>query len=466
MLLTITTTHDPATDLGYLLEKHPARAQTFPLAHGRAHVFFPEARPERCTAALLLDLDPIELTRNARRARGGDTLLSHYVNDRPYVASSFLSVAIAQVLGSALGGRSRERPELAASAIPLEATIAALPCRGGETLLRRLFEPLGYEVEHRRLPLDETFPEWGESALYTVTLRASCRLSDLLSHLYVLVPVLDDDKHYWVGDDEVDKLLAKGEGWLKAHPEREAIAARYLKRQAHLTRDAIARLQADDDPDPDETAQRDPKTEEVLEQKTTLGAQRIGTVVAVLKEAGARRVVDLGCGEGRLVRALAEDPFFERIVGVEVSLRALDIARDRLRLDRLAPAKRARLELLHGSLVYRDARLAGYDAACAIEVIEHIDPSRLDAFAHALFEHARPRLVVVTTPNREHNVRFDRLGARGLRHPDHRFEWTRAELESWARPTATRFGYDVRFLPVGPDDSEVGPPTQLAAFTR
>src|SRR5262245_42602603 len=229
MLLTITTTHPPATDLGYLLHKNPNGSQSFDLSFGRAHVFYPEAGPDRCTAALLLDVDPVGLVRNRRGPAGEGHLLEPYVNDRPYVASSFLCVAIAQVFGTALAGRSKDRPDLAERPLPLEARLAVLPCRGGEGFLRRLFEPLGYTVTAQRHPLDEAFAAWGESPYFTIGLQARCRLADLLSHLYVLVPVLDNDKHYWVNDAEVDKLLRHGEGWLATHPERDQIANRYLK---------------------------------------------------------------------------------------------------------------------------------------------------------------------------------------------------------------------------------------------
>src|SRR6266705_2962423 len=163
MLLTITSTCPPATDLGYLLHKNPSRMQSFTLSFGQAHVFYPEVSPERCTAALLLGVDPVGLVRRGGRPAGEGHALEQYVNDRPYVASSFLSVAIAQVFGSALGGRSRERPELVNLPIPLSAHLPALPCRDGESFLRRLFEPLGYVVEATRHALDPAFPEWGDS---------------------------------------------------------------------------------------------------------------------------------------------------------------------------------------------------------------------------------------------------------------------------------------------------------------
>lgn len=179
MLLSITNTHEPATDLGYLLHKSPFRVHSFEQAFGKAHVFYPEATSERCTAALLLEIDPIGLVRNRRGPSGEAHVLEEYVNDRPYAASSFLSVAIARTFGTAMSGKSKERQELADTPLPFEARIAVLPCRGGEPLLRRLFEPLGYEVFATRYPLDPKFPDWGESSYFTVTFKSTIRLSDL-----------------------------------------------------------------------------------------------------------------------------------------------------------------------------------------------------------------------------------------------------------------------------------------------
>lgn len=465
MLLTITTTHQPATDLGYLLHKNPARLHSFELSFGQAHVFYPEARAERCTAALLLDVDPVGLVRN-RRGPGQGGTLDQYVNDRPYVASSFLSVAISRVLGSALGGRSKGRPELAATPIPLHAKISVLPCRGDEGFLHRLFEPLGYQIVAQRHPLDSTFPEWGESAYYTVELSGKVRLHDLLTHIYVLVPVLDNEKHYWVGDDEVEKLLRHGGGWLASHPEKEQIAKRYLKYRRDLANDALARLVAEETPNPDDIAVNHNNEEEAVERGLNLNEQRLNTVLAVLKAANAKRVLDLGCGEGKLLRSLLQEKTFDEIVGVDVSHRALQIAQDRLRLERLPTRQRDRIKLMQGSLTYRDKRLAGFDAAAVVEVIEHLDQPRLASFERVLFEFAKPQTVVLTTPNVQYNVKFETLPAGSFRHKDHRFEWTRAQFHEWSQPIAQKYGYGVRFLPIGPEDQAVGAPTQMAVFER
>lgn len=461
MLLTLTTTRRPATDLGWLLHKRPGKTQVFPLNFGVAHVFWPEVSDERATAALCLELDPIGLVRR----EGGADPLEDYVNDRPYVASSFLAVAIAEVFGTALSGRCTGRPELVDIPLPLEVRLAVLPCRGGERVLRACFEPLGYAVEATFHPLDATRPEWGASPYATVTLRATLPLASCLRHLTVLVPVLDDDKHYWVAEDEVEKLLRRGDGWLSAHPERELIAARYLKHQRRLARAALARL-AEGAPDPDAAAEASDVAEAEVERPLALRDQRIGAVCAALRAAGASRVLDLGCGEGALLRPLLDDAAFTAVAGMDVSPRVLERAAERLHLDRMPERRRARLTLFQGSCVYRDPRLAGYDAAVAMEVIEHLDPWRLEAFARVVLEAARPGTLVLTTPNAEYNVRFPGLPAGRFRHADHRFEWTRAELRAWAEGVAGRFGYAVRFLPVGPEDPAVGAPTQMAIFTR
>ncbi len=465
MLLTITTTHQPATDLGFLLHKNPDRFQSYELSFGQAHVFYPEATVERCQACLMLDVDRVGMVRGKGQAEG---LLDQYVNDRPYVASSFLSVAISQVYGTALQGRCKDRPALATTPLPLEARIDVVPVRGGERFLRGVFEPLGYLVESLRHPLDDRFPEWGESPYFRVTIWKLTTMSDLLTHLYVLIPVFDNAKHYFVGDSELEKLLAKGSGWLANHPEREEITRRYLKHQPGLCREAIARLMHEEQPSEPEEDEKPPtdQFEDVPEKPLSLHDQRIGAVLAAIRASGAKRVLDLGCGEGKLLRELLKDKQFEEVVGMDVSIRTLEIARERLKLDRLPEQQAGRIKLIHGSLIYRDRRLAGFDAAAVVEVVEHLDPPRLSAFERAVFEFARPGTVVLTTPNREYNVKWDNVGAEKLRHSDHRFEWSRQEFRNWAEGVASRHGYSVSFLPVGPVDELVGAPTQMGVFKR
>ncbi|MFJ4807185.1 3' terminal RNA ribose 2'-O-methyltransferase Hen1 [Streptomyces longwoodensis] len=476
MFLTISTTgtpERPATDLGFLLHKHPDRAQAFSTSYGRAHVLYPEADPQHCTAALLLEVDPVALVRRGRgKNRGGapDAALAQYVNDRPYAASSLLAVALSAVFSSAMRGVCAARPERAAEPLPLRIEVPALPARGGPALVRRLFEPLGWTVTAEPVPLDTEFPEWGDSRYVRLVLEsAELTLSAALRHLYVLLPVLDDAKHYWVAPDEVDKLLRAGEGWLPGHPEQKLITSRYLSRRWSLTRQAnerleLVRLAETDDSEVEEIDNAVGEDTETEEKPTPLAVLRREAILTALTESGAARVLDLGCGQGQLVQELLRDVRFTEVVGMDVSVRALTVAARRLKLDRMGERQAARVRLLQGSLAYTDNRLKGYDAAVLSEVVEHLDLPRLPALEYAVFGHARPRTVIVTTPNVEYNVRWESLPAGHVRHGDHRFEWTRAEFRAWAGAVAERHGYDVEFRPVGPDDPEVGPPTQLAVF--
>ncbi|MEU4692156.1 3' terminal RNA ribose 2'-O-methyltransferase Hen1 [Actinoplanes sp. NPDC023714] len=448
MLLTLTTTHRPATDLGYLLVKHPAKVHTFDVPTGTAYVMYPEATEDRCTAALMLDVDPQRL-----RAQRDAFELSQYVNDRPYAASSLLASALAKVFRSALRGASKDRPDLAAVPIPLEIHVPVL--RGTVELVNRLFGPLGWDVTATRIPLE---PEIGGDSRYVdLRLTGELRVADALNHLYVLLPVLDDGKHYWVAPDEIEKLLRSGEGWLAGHPEKVLIARRYLAHRKSYATTALQILAEDEAPATEEEA------ELPVPRRAPLAEQRRDAVLAALEETGAGRVLDLGCGGGALLTALMKQRSFTEIVGADVSSRALEIAARRLRIDRLPDRQRDRIRLIQTALTYRDDRLRGFDAAVLMEVIEHVDLARLPALEMAVFGHARPGAVVVTTPNAEYNVHYE--GLTGMRHSDHRFEWTRAEFAAWAERVAAEHGYTVTIRGVGEEHEATGAPTQLALFT-
>ncbi len=475
MLLTLSTTHVPATDLGYLLHKNPARVHQTSVAGGIAHVFYPEAGEQRCTAALLLEVDPIGLVRGAKGPSTEAFSLGQYVNDRPYAASSLLAVALGKVFASARRGASKERPQLADVPLPLEVRVPALSCGGGVEMAKRFFEPLGWRVHAAPIALDDAFPEWGESRYLDLHLTGTVRVADAINHVYVALPVLDDAKHYWVSTDEIDKLMRAGGGWLATHPERELIIRRYLAHKGSLARQAMVRLAEVDDADPDalddgETCEASghdaADLDAAADKPVPLAVQRHGAVLAALRSAGARRVVDFGCGPGALLPTLLSEPAFTEIVGVDVSHRALEQAARRLRLDRLPERQRARVTLMQSALTYTDKRVQGYDAAVLMEVIEHLDLDRLPALEISVFAHAAPATVIVTTPNVEHNVRYDALVNGRFRHRDHRFEWTRTEFADWACAVAERHGYGVRLLGVGDADPEVGPPTQMAVFTK
>lgn len=451
MLLTVTSKTAPARDLGHLLRKHPDQMQSFSLPFGTAHVFYPRADDAECTAALLLDIDPVGLVRG-RGGAGESGLVDAYVNDRPYAASSFLSVAIARVYGAALGGRSKPE-ELASRELELEAVLS--PVRSPDASWpERLFGPLGYDVKQSAL---------GD---YYSKLRiaGTTTLQRLLAHVYVLVPVMDGDKHYWVGEEEVEKLFRFGADWLNSHPERELITSRYLARAPKLARAAVARLASLDDSAPDTPDSRRAVREEELERPLRLQDRRIAAVMESLRACGAASIADVGCGEGDLLVALVREPQVSRIIGTDVSVRELERAKSRLDRANMLSSKRDSIELFQSSALYADSRLQNLDAITLLEVIEHIDEPRLDSLERAIFGFARPRFVVISTPNSEYNVRFPKLESGEYRHPDHRFEWTRAQFDAWCKSIEERFGYQPAFGEIGDNDPTVGSPTQMAVF--
>ena len=462
MLLTITYIGSMTTDLGYLLYKNPYRPQVFELNYGKAYVFYPEVSDECTTAALLLDIDPIDLARGKVGTTGGG--LFDYVNDRPYVSSSFLSTAISKVFGTAMTGRADAHQALSDSQLDLRATVYMLPCRGEQEKLNSVFEPLGYEVNYESFVSDENFPNWGESKYVNLTISGKIRLRDLLKHLYVLIPVFDKQKHYWIGADEVEKLLRIGEDWLPNHPEKTYITGRYLNRRRSLVNMAFERLATANAVDGEVLSAEPEEPKDKPDKKLNLNAQRLGSVIAALKNHSAKRVIDIGCGEGNLLALLVKERQFTDIAGVDVSHIALERASKKLKLEYAGDSMRERIHLFQGSLTYKDSRFSGYDAACVIEVIEHLDVPRLAAFERVLFEFAKPPVVVLTTPNKEYNANYGLL-YEDVRHGDHRFEWTRAEFRDWANLAAEKFGYSVQFSEIGDVNETCGAPTQMGVFT-
>ncbi len=460
MLLKITTTHRPATDLGYLLHKHPDKWQTFDLSFGQAHIFYPVAAPDKCTVALLLEVDVIGLKKRRRTGRQAISL-EHYVNDRAYVASSFMSVAIGKVFGTALAGNCKHRPQLVDTPIMLTTQIACVPSKGGSDLIKGLFEPLGYQIEVERYPLDDAFPQWGDSYYYSVELTQEIKLQELLRHLYILIPVLDKEKHYYIGEAEVEKLLSKAGSWLPEHPLKDLITQRYLSNRSEYVKEALSQLSEEEPEDQDHSGDQ----EEGLERKISLHQQRLQMVAEKIKALSARSVLDLGCGEGKLLKLLLVESTVDKIVGLDVSHRALQRATKRLRLKNLPPKHKERIQLLHGALTYKDKRLEGFDVAACVEVIEHLDEGRLNAFEKVVFQYAKPNAVIITTPNREYNVLFETLPPGQFRHKDHRFEWTRKEFRRWGNEIAKRFDYQVAYFPIGEQREPYGSPSQMAVFT-
>ncbi len=445
-----------ARDLGFLLHKHPAHLHERETAAGKVSIFYIAVGDDRCTSVLHLDVDPVGLVRGKNKQSDG--LLDQYVNDRPYVANSFLSVALGRSFGQSMSGKSKERQSLADQALPFEVRIVPVAIAGGVEVAQQIFEPLGYTVAADMLD------DIGRRGVFDLRISAKIKLSALLNHLYVLVPVLDNAKHWWIDKDEIEKLLAKGKGWLPDHPAKELITRRALKHRHSLVHQTLERLAEDVIEEDDEATVEE--AEETLEKPIRLHDLRLDAVSAEIRAANASRVLDLGCGEGKLIRRLMKERGIKEIVGVDPSVRTLELALRRLRMDQAGDVLRERVKLQMGSLTYGDRRWHGFDAACLVEVIEHIDEPRLSALELSLFGDAKPRMVFVTTPNREYNALFEGMEEGALRHGDHRFEWTRAEFEAWGNRVAEAYDYTIRIEPIGPLDEKHGAPSQMAVFSE
>ena len=484
MLLTITLTEPPATDLGFLLHKHPDRLQSFDVSAGQAHVFYPEAGEQRCTAALLLEIDPIGLVRGHRRSGTGGPeafSLAEYVNDRPYAASSMLAVALGKVFRTAMTGRCDARPDLAARALPLEIGIPALSCRGGTDLARRLLRPLGWDVQATRIPLDPELPEWGGSHYVTVQLTGRIRLADALSHLYVLLPVLDDSKHYWVDDAEIDKLLRAGGDWLATHPERELITHRYLAHQRQLTETAVARLAEVDDTEPEVLDNAVPESPDPAStRRHRPGPRRAG---APWPSSAAKPCWPCSATPCSQAQRRPASP---------------TSAAGRAGWSRCCWASRPPPG--SSASTCRTGRWNGPPSGCTWTPCRTASASGWTCCSPRSPTPTRgwpawtPRCSwrSSSTSTRRGSARWSRpCSARPGPAPSWSPRrtpsttsasrtWPRArcgtritgssgpgpQFREWAAGVAGRRGYQVRFLPVGPDDPEVGPPTQLAVFTR
>ncbi len=471
MQLSITTTHKPATDLSYLLHKNPDKVQTFDITGGKAYVFYPETTDEKCTATMILNIDTLEMIKNQKKSMS-DFALKGYVNDRPFVASSFLSSAISSIYSSALNGNSKEKSEVVNKKIPLEVFISVINVSGGENLIKRFFEPLGYEIKIEKYELNENFKSWGESNYFSLTLKNIITLKELLTHLYILIPVFDNEKHYWVSTKDVDILLKKGEGWLENHPEKEFITKRYFKNIKSLSNlynkksiDDIEESQKNVDSEENNENEFEEINQIIKETKIKLDKQRLNYVYEKLIESGMKSIIDMGCGEGKLLKLLITNKQFEKIAGTDVSFNNLLKAKERLNFEEMSQKFKERIELFQSSLTYKDKRFSNYESCAIVEVIEHIDVERLESFEKSIFECSKFKYIILTTPNADYNINYKSLNKQNLRHSDHRFEWTKDEFKSWIDKICEKYKYNAKISGVGEFDEQSGHPTQVVEFS-
>ncbi|MFN8672328.1 MAG: 3' terminal RNA ribose 2'-O-methyltransferase Hen1 [Candidatus Sericytochromatia bacterium] len=461
MLLSITCEDKNCQELSWILHKRPDKIQSFPIISGNAYVFYPEYSDNKVKVCLALDIDTINLVRKLRLPVASYAL-QHYVNDKPYTASSFMSSAIANVFSSALNGICKEKPEIVDLILPLEVEISVLKVLGGEALIKRLFEPLGYQIEVESFNLDEDFKNWGKSRYYKIKLKNNITIKELLSHLYVLIPVFDMDKHFYIGTTEVESFLKKGDKWLQIHPEKGAIVRRYFKNLGKYSNLVLNRL----NDSLENTYQEMEIPKEIKEKKESLQKIRLNTVLEKLENLYTTSVVDIGCGEGMLLKLLKSKKRFEKICGTDVMYQNLLIAKDKLDLEETTTHRADRIKLFQSSILYKDERLKEYETVCLIEVIEHIEEDRLDSLEEILFGYLNPKYAIISTPNAEYNAVYMPENPTNFRHDDHRFEWNRDQFRQWVNKICEKFSYSAEFFDIGDVHEKLGTPTQAVIFKR
>jgi 3' terminal RNA ribose 2'-O-methyltransferase Hen1 len=468
MLLTITCRGENATDIGYVLRKRPGRLLRFDRNKNTIGVlmYWPRVEDDLCQFAMQLDIDPLDMSPRRPGAIAASNLFD-YVNDRPYATSRLMGSAIAWFLREAL--YDRPLPEGAPDDVrervfDLEARIFAFEERG---LAKDAFEALGYETDVTPHVLDDEHPSWGLSPYADVRVRKNETVTELLQHLHVMLSALPKPSKNESATKEVAERLLRVSGtWLADHPMRNKLVWRYLSYDRALASDVMDKLActtsedtASDGATSDDATDAEPKAKHV-----PLHTQVLDTVSAIIRESGCTSVLDAGCGDGKLVRLLLGIEQVERIGAADVSATSLRRLQSKL-TERRRTAMPDNLDVFQASVTMSDDRLRGYDAICAIEVVEHIDPRRIRDLERVVFEESGASLIVVTTPNREYN-RVYGIPSDLLRHPDHRFEWTRDEFARWVTHVCETYGYTSDMRGVGEVDEAAGQPTLVATFRK
>ena len=446
MLLTIACNGPDATDLSWLLHKRPDRFQKFDLGYGNAFIFFPEYARDRCTACLLLEIRSDSLNELCK-AKDGEF---QYVNSRQYLSSSLLSAAIGRAFSSALKGVCQDKPSLVDKSYDIEIRISSFSCRINPDFIERILAPLGYGIEWEELQKEEDYLDGGFS-YGDLHLRIHATLQNVLSHLYILFPVFDRQTHVWLGETQLQKFIRHSQKWLGEHPEKRLIINEYFGPAADLRYRMLELFGAlrnqDDNP-----------------QYASLNYARQSAIDGVLAASGAKSVIDLGCGNASLLSYLHEKDTYEKLAGMDVSAKNIESARKKLGSSFLHT--RATPDLFIGSLTYSDKRIFGYDAAILSEVIEHFETERMDSIMRIILSEARPKLFVMTTPNKTYNHEFPFLEPGAFRHPDHRHEFDKNEFSEFCERYASMFDYDFEMSHIGEELSEVGAPTLMGIFKK
>jgi 3' terminal RNA ribose 2'-O-methyltransferase Hen1 len=445
MQLTIQASGDNVQAISYLLAKNPNNLYERNHKGHLVRLFYSKFTETELEVTIFVTPDPIEMVKNNSNSYD----ITHYINDREFAVSSIFCSFIRSALGTALNGQPKEE-HLKWVNHPFSFNFEFGPVVSSlsDEKLMNLFEPIGYEVTINRPEIEYSFPIKTKSSARYLSIKGMKTLQEGLRHLFVLIPVIDNYKHYFIDEKEIEKLERYGEGWLEQHPLRDLIY-----RQALRFKEIYSLV---------ENSSKDEKKVEPV-KKVRLNELRYEKIVNAVSQMKPRSVVDFGSGEGKLSVQLGFVEGITEILAVEpsesASLKALE------RFNKVKNKEKFVIpELLWGSLFYYDERLKDKDVIILCEVIEHIDETRLPKAMDTLLHDYQPGALIITTPNREYNELYDM--EEHLRHNDHRFEWTRAEFRQWCTERNYSNDYELLFDGIGEEHPSHGFPTQMCIFKR
>lgn len=445
MQLTIRATGENVKAISHLLSKNPNNLYERNHKGHLVRLFYSEFTEERVEVTIFVTPDPIELMQ-----KGSNTYdITHYINDREFAVSSIFTSFIRSALGTALNGQPKEEYiKWVDYRFPFTFEFGPVASTLSDQHIKDLFEPIGYEVAITRPEIHYAIDLKDKSSARFLALSGSQTLQDALRHLFVLIPVIDNYKHYFIDEKEIEKLERYGEGWLEGHPLRDMIY-----RQALRFKEIYSLVEGSN---PDAAADQPAK-------KVRLNDLRYEKIVETAQSLDPKTIVDFGSGEGKLSVRLAFMDGVKEILAVEPSEAENLKAKRRFDKAKEVPGF-VEPKTLWGSLFYYDERLKGKDLIVLCEVIEHIDEQRLPKAMDLILHQYAPKSFIITTPNREYNDVYDMEDH--FRHDDHRFEWTREEFQTWCKERNHQHLYELEFFGIGEEHPSQGFPTQMCVFKR
>lgn len=445
MQLTIQASGDNVKAISYLLSKNPDNLYERNHKGHLVRLFYSKFTEEEVEVTIFVTPDPIELLQN----RSNSYDITHYINDREFAVSSIFTSFVRSALGTALNGQPKEEYlKWVSYRFPFKFQFGPVASTFSDLQIKDLFEPIGYEVSISRPEIDYAIDLKEKSSARMITLSANQTLQDALRHLFVLIPVIDDYKHYFIDEKEIEKLQRYGEGWLEEHPKRDSIY-----RQALRFKEIYSQVER-----PSSQEQTDEEA-----KKVRLNDLRYGKIVEKAEIMRPKSIVDFGSGEGKLSLRLGFLEGVKEILAVEPS--EIENLKAKRRFEKVKDQPNfVEPETLWGSLFYFDERLKGKDLIILCEVIEHIDEYRLPKAMDMILHQYTPESLIITTPNKEYNVVYDM--EENYRHSDHRFEWTRQEFREWCHARNHQNLYELEFLGIGQEHLSQGFPTQMCVFKR